>query len=466
MTTLEIKQSPVEGKGLFTLVPRVAGEIIGIALLKTQNTGDPDLDYKQTETGRFINHSEIPNIEVFALENGQLGFKAVEDIEKGEELLANYKQFEALMDSLNKFAKDKYVKKRKEESGNITYIYSDKHIEKRNKAKAQRIQKLSKSLGKVRAQVKKDLKATDLNTRYTALAIALIDETFERIGNDDSASEMKHYGVSTWCPKHIKFSGSKATISYVGKSGVKQKKEVKDAQLTRLLKEIVKGKGKNEKIFVGEGYFITANKVNDYLHKFDITAKDIRGFHANDEMRAALKTTRSKGPKLPAPGKERETLLKKEFKEALEEVADIVGHKPSTLKNQYLVPGMFTAYTEKGTIISDLTKGAEQEFILSKRAKLESTKPVATLFHHLHHDIKKKDISHEEHHCGGDHPDAKYTIKHCKHNKHAIDKKEAVGHATDKNFKAIKVKVLFTDVCEDGWWHIESGKKIAGASND
>jgi hypothetical protein len=69
-----------------------------------------------------------------------------------------------------------------------------------------------------------------------------------------------------------------------------------------------------------------------------VTAKDIRGFHANDEMKKQLKAVR-KGP-LPKDHKERKTQLKEEFKKALEATAEAVGHEPSTLRSQYLVPGL------------------------------------------------------------------------------------------------------------------------------
>ena len=379
--SLHIKDSPIHGKGLFTSIPRKSGEVLGVALDKIADTSDPDQDYKQTEIGEHINHSDDPNVKVIQLADGNLGIAASEDIEANEEITADYNQFSELLNvTLSKRAKSRYLKKKKEESGNITYIYSPKHVEKRNKAKAKRVQQLSKSLSKVRRQVKGDLSATDPNERYTALAVALIDETYERIGNDESAKEMGHFGVTTWKVKHVKFNSGKATISYIGKSGVKQKKTVTNKASVRLLKELTKGKAKGDKLFVGEDYFITANKVNKYLRRFDITAKDIRGFHANDEMRSSLKKVRSKGGKLPEPGKERESKLKKEFKEALEETAKLVGHKASTLKNQYLVPGMFIAYTEKGTILKDLAKSAalnQEEFGFIKQCSKELNSPIS-----------------------------------------------------------------------------------------
>jgi len=247
-----------------------------------------------------------------------------------------------------------YTDKRKEESGNITYIYDEKHVKKRNKRKESKVNKLEKTISDIRSKVLKDLKSDDVKTRLSAIAIGLIDDTYERIGNEESAGN-GHYGVTTWKVKHVTFSGGKAKIKYVGKSGVSQDKEVKQKSLVTALKEIVKGKKKGDKIFEIDDFTLTANNVNTYLRRFKITAKDIRGFHANTEMRNALKSAR-KG-KLPSDEKEKEKKLKKEFKEALEQAAKKVGHEPSTLKNQYLIP----------SIEENFMKGKTASFQLSIR---------------------------------------------------------------------------------------------------
>lgn len=262
---------------------------------------------------------------------------------------------------ISKRAKDgNYVEKRKEESGNITYVYDEKHIKARNKKKAQRLSKLAKSLKKMRTQVKKDLTHEDDRTRLAALAVALIDETFERVGNRYSAADMKHYGVTTWLVKHIKFSGSTAKIRYVGKSGIKQNKTVKSSKAVSALKKLCSGKKPSALVFELEDFTLTDNSVNQYLRPFDITAKDIRGLHANDEVRKELqKIKKSKDEKQ----------RKADFKKAVEAAAETVGHKASTLKNQYLVPGFEEKYIASGDIIGP--KAASKNFFISKRAKID-----------------------------------------------------------------------------------------------
>lgn len=255
-------------------------------------------------------------------------------------------------------------KKVKTEDGDevTVYEYSDRQVQNRNREKAERVEKLRKQMGDLRSQVKKDLDAKDPHKRLTALAVALMDETYERVGNEESAEE-GHYGVTNWEAGHITFGDGKATIKYVGKSGVKHSKEVTDPKTLAVLRAATKGKGKDEKVLCeGDECDILAADVNEYLKPFDVTAKDIRGLHANEEMKTRLKAVRSKGGKLPEDKKERDAKLKDEFAEALKGAAEAVGHEPSTLRSQYLVPGLEDTYLKDGTVMDRLDKqGREQQ---------------------------------------------------------------------------------------------------------
>jgi DNA topoisomerase-1 len=269
--------------------------------------------------------------------------------ENATKILSRLKKMNITVKIKNSFYISKranYIEKRKEESGNITYIYDEKHIKARNKKKAARLLRLSKSLKNMRAQVKKDITNEDDRTRLAAIAVALIDETFERVGNRYSAADMKHYGVTTWLVKHIKFSGSTARIKYIGKSGVKQNKFVSTPKVVSALKKLCSAKKPGDLVFEMEDFTLTDNNVNQYLRPFNITAKDIRGLHANVEVRKQLQKM-----KKDKDQKER----KENFKKAVEVAAKIVGHKPSTLKNQYLIPGFEEKYITKGELIGPKT---------------------------------------------------------------------------------------------------------------
>ncbi len=252
----------------------------------------------------------------------------------------------------------KYKAKKETEAGNTVYLYSEKQIAKRNKDKAKRLEGFRSKIDSLRKQVTKDIKSDDTVTRLTALAVGLIDHTYERVGNEDSADE-GHYGVTGWTKSHVSFKGKSAVVTYVGKSGVKHKKSVTDASIVSALKKACdETEGKDTSIFDHEDAKVDATKVNAYLKDFDITAKDIRGFHANTTMQEHLQAARSKGGKLPTDPKEREKKLKDEFKQALEQTAEEVGHEAATLKNQYLVPGVEDQFLKDGTVTKSLDKSA------------------------------------------------------------------------------------------------------------
>lgn len=261
-------------------------------------------------------------------------------------------------------AKAKYKDKHEDKDGNVHYEYSPKQVEHRHREKAKRVENLRTSMPKLRKQVEKDLGSDDPKTKLTALAIALIDETYERPGNDTSAAD-GHVGVTGWQAGQVSFGGKGATIKYTGKSGVKHEKKVTNSKIVKALRELTSDKGKTTKILSfdceGKESCVSASDVNSYLKDFGVTAKDLRGYHANDEMKSRLRALRDKGPTLPRSRKEKDEILKKEFDAALKETAEAVGHEPATLRKDYLVPGLENSYLHNGSVEDRHTKlGADE----------------------------------------------------------------------------------------------------------
>lgn len=251
-----------------------------------------------------------------------------------------------------------------EKGGKTTvYMYSERQIARRNAEKAKRLEKLSKGIGELRKKIKRDIKSSDPEKCLTALAVALIDHTYERVGNEDSVKERKHYGVTGWRRSHVSFGRGTATIKYTGKSGVQQTKKVTDKAILTALRNAYEAAEDDEAgLFEHSTGKVTAAKVNAYLEPFNITAKDIRGLHANAEMQTRLKAIRAKAGALPEDKKERKAKLKAEFKKALEETAEAVGHEASTLRSQYLVPGLESEYLKDGNVESTFIKTSAWPF--------------------------------------------------------------------------------------------------------
>lgn len=267
--------------------------------------------------------------------------------------------------SLKVFAK--YVEKRTVPKANgkgttEIRVYSPRQIALRKSKKSKRLQKLSGKIDKMMSEIKKDLTSSDTKIARVALAISLIDQTYERVGNETSAAgensdtdKTPHLGVTGWGRDNITFKGSKATIKYRGKSSVDHVKVVEDAATVKALKKAYdECKGDDlDCIFHWDGGKVTAKDVNEKLRSYgDLTAKDLRGHHANALMKEELKKVR-KG-ELPTDKKERAKKLKDEWKKALETTAAEIQHEPATLQGQYLVDSMKESYLKDGTIIDRL----------------------------------------------------------------------------------------------------------------
>jgi len=254
----------------------------------------------------------------------------------------------------------RYKKKVELPSGNVQYQYGPRQVAKRQQQKAEKLEKLQSSMGKLKRKLKSDLKSDDLKTKLMALAVSLIDVTYARVGNDRSA-ESGHYGVTGWQVGHVKFYPKRAEISYTGKSGVKHTRKIEKPALVKELKSLCKGRGEKDGLFSDPSFRIKNTDINKYLSQFEITAKDLRGLHANREMRQTLKKIRSGGPDLPWKRKDRDKILKIEFKKALKEVAAIVGHTEATLKSHYLVPGLEKSFLKNGDVPKTLKKATKTE---------------------------------------------------------------------------------------------------------
>lgn len=255
----------------------------------------------------------------------------------------------------------KYKKKREVPKANgkgttTVYEYSDAAISKRNKDKAERLEKLSGNIHKLRAQVKKDLKSDDPKVALVSLAVGLIDTSGQRVGSESSASGdlndkgESRYGITTLKTKHITFKGKSAVLKFVGKSGVKHEHEIDDPAVVSALKKAHESCEEGS-IFCHAYGKVTGESVRSYLEPFGITGKDLRGFRCNILMTENLKKVRSKGGKLPESKKEREKQLSAEFKDALEETAAEIQHTPKILADSYLLPE-FDAYKKDGTVPS------------------------------------------------------------------------------------------------------------------
>jgi DNA topoisomerase-1 len=212
-------------------------------------------------------------------------------------------------------------------------------LDKRWGDKRDSIYSLRNNIDRLKRRVLSDLYSADEKARLTALVVRLMLMTSERIGNEDSATN-GHFGVTQFKKKNIDVNGNAIHLNYVGKSGVEHEKTFSDERAAKLLKELLNRK--SQYIFVtADGFRIKPNKVNRYLKDFDAKSKDIRGYNANRYMLMELNRIGKIQDEKERP---------KVFNAALRKISARIGHGPTTLRKQYLLPEIEEQFYAKGFV--------------------------------------------------------------------------------------------------------------------
>jgi SET domain-containing protein len=94
-----VKEVPNKGKGVIVQTNFKKGDEIGKLISKTPNKIGRKIKRTAHETdvlGRYSNHSSNPNTK-YDMRDGEVYLIASRDIDKGEELLINYKKLENML---------------------------------------------------------------------------------------------------------------------------------------------------------------------------------------------------------------------------------------------------------------------------------------------------------------------------------------------------------------------------------
>ena len=232
-----------------------------------------------------------------------------------------------------KKSKPKFIKREPE---------SPEIIKRRWDFKKEQIEVLANNIQKLRYNVTLGLKDTDNEKVFlTALVVAIILETSERVGNEASASN-GHAGITGLKKKQISIYGNKVTLEYTGKSGVEHIKSFSDEKIAKALKLAIKRSKTDDVFCTSDGFKIKADRILRYLSDFSVRSKDLRSIGCNKLM-----IDRLKNEEIPDDEKKR----KKFFMQSLRKVAIKIGHGSGTLRKHYLIPELETNYIKNGNII-------------------------------------------------------------------------------------------------------------------
>ena len=178
-----------------------------------------------------------------------------------------------------------------------------------------------------------------------------------RAGKEFHAKKSNTYGITSLRKKHIHIKDDKIIFNFKGKSNIMHYHEIKDPEIIKHIKELVKlCKDNNDKLFHykknGEIKKIDEFTLNNYLHKYlhkDIVIKDLRTYLVNYLLiKNIIKECKKNKSK---EFKEKE--LKKITRNAIKETANFIQHTISVSKKNYIDPRIINKFINNYKYFTD-----------------------------------------------------------------------------------------------------------------
>lgn len=227
--------------------------------------------------------------------------------------------------------------------GRKQYKYSAAFRARRDGAKFSRMPEFAAALPKIRRRCRADVRKRGLPKEKVLAAIVLVlDDTLIRIGSEEYARENGSYGLSTMEDRHARTpGGGKVVFEFKAKSGIRQRIDLRNPELVRVVKACKDLPGSQLFQYRGEDgtvHDVKAADVNDYLRKvsgIEVTAKDFRTWAATALACAVLRQC-ERGKTM--------TAAKRRVAQVVRDVAQHLGNTPAVCRKSYIAPQVLDAF--------------------------------------------------------------------------------------------------------------------------
>jgi len=255
--------------------------------------------------------------------------------------------------AINPAAKGRVQAVGKDAAGRWQYLYHESHTRAQELRKFRRITKFAQAIPKMRKTVARHLRASGLGReRVLACVLRILSTCYMRPGSQVYASEHGSYGIATLRKKHVTVKGEVVEFDFPGKSGVRQQRQLKDRQVARVVRKLLKVPGFNVfKYENGEGkvVVVTRQHINAYIKEVmgsSFSAKDFRTWAGT--LVCAVALAREDDGEIPT----KKTAKKKRIVAAIKETAEVLGNTPAVCRGSYVCPEIINAF-EKGRVIEN-----------------------------------------------------------------------------------------------------------------
>ncbi len=243
-------------------------------------------------------------------------------------------------------------------AGRRQYLYHEAWQQERAEEKFDRVLELSKQLPLWRKRIAHDLAGQGLTRdRVLALALYLLDRGYFRAGGERYAEEHESYGLATLLCEHVAVHRDGVKFDFPAKSGVRRTLEIKDAEVVRAVRSLMRRTECTERLLVcrnGSGWTdIRADDLNIRFKEIvgdEFSVKDLRTWHGT-----VLAATAFAGAD-PAVS---QRVAKRVAAAVMREVAEELGNTPAVARGSYVDPRVVTGY-EQGITIAAAARRAER----------------------------------------------------------------------------------------------------------
>jgi DNA topoisomerase-1 len=280
--------------------------------------------------------------------------------------------------------------------GRKQYRYHPRWRGVRDETKFHRMISFGKALTKIRRQVGKDLRSSELTRRKVlATIVRLLETTYIRVGNDEYVRENNSFGLTTLRDRHVNVAGDKVHFYFRGKSGVKHAISLEDSHLSGIVKRLRDLPGYELFQYVddnGQRRPIGSEDVNQYLREIsgeDFSSKDFRTWAGT--VLAAVALSQNADFKSTARAR-------RNVNTAVAGVAEQLGNTAAVCRKCYIHPAVIDAYMDQSLhgmlrISKRVARLRPEESailcLLEKRMKQQARRRVEPLERILARSIKK-----------------------------------------------------------------------------
>lgn len=221
----------------------------------------------------------------------------------------------------------------RDDAGRKQYIYHEAWEAHRARSRCANILEFGRRLGDFREQIDGDLRRRALERdRVCALACAVLDRTYMRIGQEYYDRENGTHGLTTLRKDEVQIGSQLVEMNFIGKGGQERHVSFSDRRVAGQLRKVADLRGDRLMQYEREGsvHHLAASQVNDYIKQHlgeAFSAKDFRTWGGTVHCLQALV-----GEESPEEVK----ACQKRLVEAVKATAERLGNTPAVSRNHYI----------------------------------------------------------------------------------------------------------------------------------